>query len=328
VLTELDLNLLHALYALLTERHVTRAGQRVGLSQPAMSSALARLRRYFDDELLRREGNHYYLTPLALELLGPLEEMVHQVERTLALRARFDPMTSRRELRLQVSDYTLVVLMRPLLALAASEAPGVRLRFEGIEWPYQSQTLEHSVDLLVAPPIVRSDEHVPLWKDDWVVAVAMDHPEVGDAIALGQLADLPYIRFQAAGVLNPADRQLAQLGVDVQVAASVSSWIGAMFLVAGTRALTLVPEHLGRRFADVCGTRILDPPISLEPIEEWLHWSSREESDPGVLWLRELVQKVVGQLDLSRVRSRKRAAFGPAALVEATRLVGTPAPPV
>jgi DNA-binding transcriptional LysR family regulator len=310
LLTELDLNLLHALYALLTERHVTRAGQRVGLTQPAMSSALARLRRYFDDELLQREGNHYYLTPLAMELLGPLEGMMRHIERTLALRAHFDPSTSQRELRLQVSDYTLVVLMRPLLALAASEAPGVRLRFEGIEWPYELQSLDHSVDLLIAPPFVTSDEHVALWKDDWVVALGVDHPEVGDAISLGQLGELPYVRFQTAGVLNPADRQLAELGVDLQVAASVSSWIGAMFLVAGTRAFTLVPEHLGRRFADVCGVRVLPPPTSLEPIEECLHWSSRQATDPGIIWLRELVQKVVADLDLSSRAASRAGGLG------------------
>lgn len=314
MLTELDLNLLHALHALLTERHVTRAGQRVGLTQPAMSAALARLRRHFDDELLTREGNHYYLTPLAGELLGPLEEMMRQVERTLALRAHFDPKTSQRELRLQVSDYSLVVLMRPLLALAAREAPGVRLRFEGIEWPYHAQTLEHSVDLLIAPPFVQSDEHVRLWKDDWVVAVAQEHPDVCDAISLGQLAELPYIRFQTGGVLNPADRQLARVGVDLQVAASVSSWIGAMFLVAGTDAFTLVPEYLALRFADVCGARIVEPPVSLEPIEECLHWSSRQAADPGVLWLRELVRKVVAHVDLSRPRERRTAVLRPAAV--------------
>jgi DNA-binding transcriptional LysR family regulator len=326
VLTDLDLNLLHALHALLTERHVTRAGQRVGLTQPAMSAALARLRRHFDDELLQREGNHYYLTPLAGELLGPLEEMMRQVERTLALRAHFDPKTSQRELRLQVSDYSLVVLMRPLLALAAREAPGVRLRFEGIEWPYHSETLEHNVDLLIAPPIVPSDEHAPLWKDDWMVAVARDHPDVCDSISLGQLAELPYLRFQTGGVLNPADQQLARLGVDLQVSASVSSWIGAMFLVAGTRAFTLIPEHLALRFADVCGARVLEPPMSLEPIEECLHWSSRQAADPGVLWLRQLVQKVVAHVDLSHPRARTPTVLRPAA-IPGSSLVGAPGRP-
>jgi DNA-binding transcriptional LysR family regulator len=299
LLTELDLNLLHALYALLTERHVTRAGQRIGLTQPSMSSALARLRRYFDDDLLRREGNHYHLTPLALELLGPLEEMMHQVERTLALRANFDPETSEREFCIQVSDYTMVALMRPLIARAGREAPGVRIRFEGIELPYGAQTAEHNVDLLIAPPFVQSDKHVPLWRDDWVVVLAADHPTASDTLSLGQLCELPYIRFQTAGVLNPADRELARLGLELQVAASVSSWIGAMFLVGGTRAFTLVPLYLGRRFADACGARILDLPVAIEPMEECLHWHARQAMDPGILWLRRLVERVVGEQHLS-----------------------------
>lgn len=299
MLTELDLNLLHALYALLTERHVTRAGQRIGLTQPSMSSALARLRRYFDDDLLRREGNQYYLTPLALELLGPLEEMMHQVERTLALRAHFDPETSEREFRIQVSDYTMVALMRPLMTLAGREAPGVRLRFEGIERPYGTQSTEHEVDLLIAPPFVQSDKHVPLWRDDWVVVLAADHPAAGGGLTLGQLGQLPYIRFQTAGVLNPADRELARLGLELQVAASVSSWIGAMFLVGATGAFTLVPQYLGRRFADACGARVLELPVAIEPMEECLHWHARQAMDPGVLWLRQLVERVVEQLQLA-----------------------------
>src|SRR5689334_14098640 len=124
----IDLNLLAALDALLAERNVTRAGRRLGLSQPAMSEALARLRRHFGDELLVRVGNRYELTPLAVGLVDRVQAAVAGVERVFSAAPEFDPADSTREFTLLVSDYATSVLGPPLAAAFARSAPHARLR--------------------------------------------------------------------------------------------------------------------------------------------------------------------------------------------------------
>ncbi len=136
-----DLNLLLSLKVLLEEGNVTRAGQRLELSQPAMSAALARLRRRFDDELLVRAGRDYVLTPFARELLPEVQHSVRLLSRALQLEDDFDPCESVRTFRLSMSDYAIAVVHEPLLRLIGSTAPGVRLddRWPGSRHPQLRQ---------------------------------------------------------------------------------------------------------------------------------------------------------------------------------------------
>jgi DNA-binding transcriptional LysR family regulator len=123
--SSIDLNLLVALGALLEERNLTRAGEKTNMSQPAMSGALARLRRHFDDELLVRDGRQYQLTPLAHRLLPDVRDALRQVERTLEARPEFD-LASTRTFSLAMSDYAVTVLVDPLLRRVQELAPGSR----------------------------------------------------------------------------------------------------------------------------------------------------------------------------------------------------------
>src|SRR3954464_15224205 len=124
----LDLNLLVSLDALLQERSVTRAAARMGLSQPALSASLARLRRHFGDELLTRVGNDYRLTPLAVQLRELARIALSGVERVFTAQPEFDPASSTREFTLLVSDYVVAILGDTIAALLAEEAPHTRLR--------------------------------------------------------------------------------------------------------------------------------------------------------------------------------------------------------
>src|SRR5262245_27942392 len=126
-LSSIDLNLLITLGALLEERNLTRAGEKTNMSQPAMSGALARLRRHFDDELLVRDGRQYQLTPLAQRLLPGVRDALRQVERTLQARPQFDPASSGRTFSMAMSDYAVTVLVDPLLRRVQELAPGVGL---------------------------------------------------------------------------------------------------------------------------------------------------------------------------------------------------------
>ncbi|MEJ1109548.1 MULTISPECIES: LysR family transcriptional regulator [unclassified Kribbella] len=195
-LANLDLNLLLTLDALLEERNVTRAAARVGVSQPAVSAALARLRRHFGDELLSRVGNRYELTPLALQLRGHTATALASVQRVFDASPDFEPAEADREFTFLMSDYAAAVLGPTLAAAVAREAPGVRLRLP----MHTPDAVDHAaetlrvVDGIVLPHGFISDfPSVDLFDDDWVGLVATEHPEVGSSLTMDQLATLPWV---------------------------------------------------------------------------------------------------------------------------------------
>src|SRR3954465_7127486 len=180
-LASLDLNLLVSLHALLQERSVTRAAAQMGLSQPALSASLARLRRHFGDELLTRVGNEYRLTPLAVQLRELVRIALSGVERVFTAQPEFDPASSTREFTVLVSDYVVVVLGDTLAALLAEEAPHTRLRLT----PHSPAIVERAeqellgADVLLLPHGFVSDlSHQDLYRDEWVCVVSGDNPVV------------------------------------------------------------------------------------------------------------------------------------------------------
>jgi DNA-binding transcriptional LysR family regulator len=293
VLTDLDLNLLHALHALLDERHVTRAGHRVGLSQPAMSAALRRLRRYFDDDLLVRTGNTYRLTPMAEQLVRPLDQIMVLIAETLALRQGFDPSVSRRQFTIVLSDYALWLLSKRLMTTVEEQAPGVRVRFDVIGAGVESSD---SGDLVIAPTVATlGAEACHLGDVPWTSVLADENPACGRC-TLDQLSQLQYVQFQAGKVMNPADAELRRMGVELNIAAICSNFSAAIFMVGETGANTIAPRRLALRLGPAAGTRTVDCPAPLAPLQEHMHWSQVQSSDPGHRWLRERVLEVAGTI--------------------------------
>ena len=212
-----DLNLLVALDALLQERNVTRAGARIGVSQSAMSSALSRLRRQFDDELLTRVGTRYELTPLAQVLTDRVAEVLRLIERTLSSQPTFQPATSTREFRVVGSDYALSLLTPYLMSMLKQQAPKVKLRLESVR-PIavdSPEELLRSVDLLLIPRGHFTGLPVKdLFQDRWVCITGADndradepvHPGRRGGVALG-----PGVRSGQRDPGRPADRRHCRL---------------------------------------------------------------------------------------------------------------------
>src|SRR5215471_6463855 len=172
-LGRLDLNLLVALEALLDEAHVTRAAQRVSISQPAMSDALHRLRQLFGDELLVRVGREYQLTPLALELREPLHDLMQMAEEIVQRRESFSPERDSRLFTVVTSEYSAYVLVQPLLQRLASEAPGVSVRLQR-PTRGEPEKITSDVNLGLWPSPAAADLGLPseiLFHDRWVCAV-------------------------------------------------------------------------------------------------------------------------------------------------------------
>ena len=258
----LDLNLLVTLNALLEERSVTRAAERVGVSQPAASAALGRLRRYFGDELLKRSGGKEQLAHPAGCRAAPTDgggprERDAGVRRGQRLRPRA------RRSRVHADDVRLRGHRHrpPLTALVAAQAPGVRLRLEQMEPFAAAHAYEvlRSVDGLFLPYGMISDlPAVDLFEETWVAIVADDDPTVGDALTLEQAASLSWVTsVHGREGSTPAVQQLRAAGVEPRVVVVVDGFSAIPFLVADTDRVALLPSRLARLLADVARVKVV-----------------------------------------------------------------------
>ncbi|WP_433696628.1 LysR family transcriptional regulator [Nocardiopsis sp. CA-288880] len=298
-IANLDLNLLVALRSLLEERNVTRAGERIGLSQPATSAALARLRRHFSDELLVRRGNRYELTPLGHALRVPAANACSVMERLFSSRARFHPDTDRRDFTLLASDYAVAVFGSRLSRALHTEAPGVRLHFRQMPDTIVEATegVLGGVDgVLMLHGVISGYPTVELYRDEWVCLVDAANDTVGETVTMDDLARLPWAVYQRP-YDAPVTHQLGMLGLDPRVEASAHSFRLLPDLVRGTRRVALAQRRLVEHEGGHAGLRALPCPFPAAPIQEALWWHPVHRHDAAHVWLRETAARVAADLD-------------------------------
>ena len=301
-LAGMDLNLLVALDALLGERSVTRAAHRVGLSQPGMSNALARLRRLLGDPLLVRRGAVLVPTARAEALAGPVREALELIRGAIEEPTTFDPRTDRRVFRLSCSDYTVLMLIGPLVRRLAEEAPGVTVEVLPRMPDAGRALVDGDVDLVIEPAEIMGRKDLPgapLWDDRWVCCVWDGNDRVGERMTLEDYTALGHLIYSMGGAGQPValpDMYMARLGVPRRIEVSVESFLLAPFLLQGTELVALVParaEAFLRRTGDI---RLLDAPVHLPTLEEMLWWHPRSNADPGHAWMRHLVTQLAGRV--------------------------------
>jgi DNA-binding transcriptional LysR family regulator len=279
------------LRALLQERSVTRAADVVGLTQPAVSHALARLRRRFGDDLLVRVGREFQLTPLGKSLLDRAETVFDALERLYE--QDFDPGSSTRRFTLVLSDYAMALLGEPLMRILRAEAPGVRLSFQQMTTSVVDfqETLRQSDGVIVPPEYIRGHPSTKLITDRWVCIVARDNPRIGDTVTTADLAEMPWVASydQTAISSSPPVRQLRAMGVEPHVELSVEGFLVVPSLIAGTDRIAFIQEKLARRFTDLAGVRVLPSPLPNNEHLVALHWDASETNDPGHRWFRDVL---------------------------------------
>ncbi len=306
-LANLDLNLLVALRELVRERSVTRAAQRLGVTQPAASAALARLRRHFGDELLVREHGGYVLTALGAQLAEQVEAVCAAAERLFAASTHFDPATSEREFTLVMADYTIMVMGEALSQAVRKAAPRARLHIRLVR---ESLSTEYAdgirfVDGMVAPPThgftLPDTRFAELFRDRWVCLVDAHNPAL-DAGQLGlrDMARLPWVAPYYRSNPNPPSvpvmRQLALLDIQPRIAVRVESYMSVPYFVAGTDRVALMQERLATRLASQMNLKVLECPGDPEPIVEALWWHRQYEDDTAHAWLRRLIVETARRL--------------------------------
>lgn len=287
----IDLNLLLPLDALLQEGSVTRAARRVGLSTPAMSHALARLREQIGDPVLVRAGREMVLTPRAEELKPRIHALVAEARAAMTPEASFSPAVLERTFRIHATDHVVTVLGAELDKRVAAEAPRVSLQFLPTAQDDSVPLREGSIDLAVGiygqlPPEMRIRQ---LFTDRFVCVVRDGHPTVGRKLTLEAFVALEHIQIAPRG--KPGgylDDTLAQRGLHRRVARAVPYFLAALHLVAETDYVLTVSERVARALAPRLGLRILEPPLPLRPYALSLLWHPRMDGDAGHRWLREV----------------------------------------
>jgi DNA-binding transcriptional LysR family regulator len=296
----IDLNLLVILQALLEEGNVTRAGVRLGMPQPAVSNALARLRRHYRDELLLRAGNGYDLTPLARSLLPSVQESTRLIGQAFSPGQAVQPPLSGRMFTICLSDYSMTVLGEPLLRRVHDLAPdaSIKLRLATRELADGDRGLL-GYDLLIGPPRLQAaGEPEVIMRDRLVYVADPANPRLRDGrLTAEDLAALPHAaaRFPGPGS-DPAAMALLLRGISPNVVLTTGGWLPLPFLVAGTDLVAAIPERLARRTGAAAGVTIVEPPFGILELVEAAWWHPLYATDLALTWLRAIVTEVAASL--------------------------------
>jgi LysR family transcriptional regulator, nod-box dependent transcriptional activator len=286
----MDLNLLKAFDALMQERNVTRASERLGVTQPSASAALARLRLLFGDELLVKSGREMRPTPFAERIAERIHHLLLEVEDIVTSHDVFDPHQDQQTFRVMVTDYTALVLMGPVSRTLAAEAPHVGLELVTHGMGDHAEHLQSgAVDLAVVPDRLSRHSGLPredLFTDAFALAGWRGNPRVTDAMTVADFAAAPYLSYSVGSEPSMVDSLLTELGHDTRPDVLVTSFVTGPLLLRGTRLVTFVQRRLADLLAEAAELRVVRPPFAIPPLLETLTWHPRSTTDPGHRWLR------------------------------------------
>ena len=296
----LDLNLLVALNALLEERSVTAAAARMHLSQPAMSSALGRLRQYLGDDILVPFGKRMVPTAHAEQLHRSVRALMAQVEQVVSLSTVFDPALSHRQFRIGASDYVIEVLIGPVIRHLAVAAPGIEVAVVSPSIAMGQALLRGEIDCIITPRSYLHEGHpAELLFEDRHVVVGWN----GNTLLAGPLTEE---QFFAAGHVAAefgadrepafAEQQMAQLTPTRRIEVVLPSFTSVAAALIGTNRLALMHERLARAQARTLPLTIAPVPFPFPRFEELLQFHTTRERDAGLTWLRGVIRSVAVSL--------------------------------
>jgi LysR family transcriptional regulator, nod-box dependent transcriptional activator len=296
-LNRLDLNLLVALDVLLTERSITHAAEHLNLSPSATSGALARLRIFFDDELLTQIGRRMAPTPLGESLQASVRDCLLHVQATIDIRPQFNPLTSKRNFRLMMSDYVSTVLMPGALRRLQHEAPGVTIELLANEnEPWQALS-RGEIDFLVLPKNFIREGHPAevLFEDAYVCVCWNENPLVADSISLQQCLQLGHV-VARIGTLRPPTIDawfFERFGHARHVEVIATNFNSVPHLLVGTNRISIMHRRLALAYCAALPLKMLPSPMVMPSLVEMIQWHKYRDRDPGRIWLFDVLKSVV-----------------------------------
>jgi LysR family nod box-dependent transcriptional activator len=294
-----DVGLLVALDALLSEKSVTRAGERLHLSQPATSIILGRLRQYFGNRLLVPSGRRMVLTPLAESLVQPVRSCLIQIQHTVASKTEFNPAASNRKFCLAASAYVTAVLLPQVMEKVARQAPGIKFELVRLDESMDLRLEKGDIDFLIRPSVYAIATHPKetLFEDTHTCVVWRKNSLIGNKISRNQFFKAGHIEVhfgQAPAIFEGwfaahygQMRNIEVLAQDFEVACR---------LVAGTNRIATVMSRMALLCADYLPIRLLRPPFAIPKVIHCLQWHRYQDQDPGHIWIRAILKKAAGEL--------------------------------
>ncbi|MFI5030013.1 MAG: LysR family transcriptional regulator [Reyranellales bacterium] len=295
-LRSVDFRLLLAFEALIAERHVSRAAAAVGLSQPAMSHALAKLRQQFHDPLLARTSTGFEPTPKALELIEPVREAIRQVDRLFSAGSTFDASTASESFTMRMGDMNEVLFLPSLLHELEKQAPNITVTVQHLPPSETVRALEASaIDFAVSALIKHSKSvhSLELAKDRMVCVMRKDHPAAAQRLTTRAFLALRHLRIvQSAGDMRFIEEALFRAGLQRRVMATTPHWLAASYLVETTDLVTALSESMVRRL-NVDGRFAVRPlPVGGAEFSWRLYWHRRFDARPAHRWIRSMFEQL------------------------------------
>ncbi|MEO7400343.1 MAG: LysR family transcriptional regulator [Polaromonas sp.] len=294
----LDLKLLVAFEAMLATRNVTSAAHAIGLTQPAMSTCLGKLRKVLGDPLFVRTSRGMEPTPFALELSEPIRNALHLIRQTLNRDKHFDAATSTRTFKLIMTDIGERVFLPDLLRRLSTVAPGLNIRTVQIPGKEMREALESGeMDLAVGfiPDLNAGYYQQRLFNRSYVCVTRSDHPVIKDTLSLKQYLAASHAIVSAPGTGHDVvERVLTEKGLKRRIALHVRHFLAIPLIVANTDLIVTIPAMLAESYLPAGNIKLLTPPVKLPVYSIKQYWHERFHEDAANRWLRGLIYELFG----------------------------------
>lgn len=292
---KLDLNLLVAFSALMSHRNVTRAAEELGVSQPALSHALTRLRNYYQDPLFFHVKGAMLPSSRAEELFEPISRALDLIAETFD--SKFDPASLRRTFRIGLVEYAALLLLPTLVLKLRAEAPGVQLAFDYMN-ERKAEQLLISRDIEFAIGVFSSQNDACLREtiavDRFVCIARSGHKDIGKKLTVAKYVKLEHIRLPFYNSM--IDAALKSRGLSRKFSVKTENAWSVPFLVAKSDALATIPERIAFVFRQFCRVNVLELPYKIAPFNVDLVWHQRVQTDPAHIWLRQIVKAAANDM--------------------------------
>lgn len=293
-----DIRLLQVFDEIYKTRSVTRAADGLGVGQPAVSIALAKLREHFDDPLFVRIANTMEPTPLARELEQQVGIALSALEQVFGYRTGFDPATSERTFCISMTDISQLVLLPRLWAHLRRTSPGVHIDIVPLsaETPQMLESGAADLALGFMPQLEAGFYQQSLFRQRYVCVASADHPRIQDELTLAQFQSEEHAVVTSSGTGHLIlAREIARQGISHNIALRVPNYLGIAFVIEQTDMLVTIPERLAQVLAGRGRFRTFPVPFELPDYAVKQHWHERFHHDPGNRWLRSVLSDLLSQ---------------------------------
>ncbi|MBI3144688.1 MAG: LysR family transcriptional regulator [Pseudogulbenkiania sp.] len=291
-----DVRLLQVFDEIYKTRSVTRAAENLGVGQPAVSIALAKLREHFDDQLFVRIANGMEPTPMARELEHAVRQALDALNLVFGHRIDFDPASSERTFCISMTDISQLVLLPKLWAHLRKTSPGVHIDIVPLsaETPRMLESGEADLALGFMPQLEAGFYQQSLFRQRYVCVASTDHPRIHDELTLSQFEAEEHAVVTSSGTGHLIlDREIVRQGITRNIALRVPNYLGIAFVIEQTDMLVTIPERLAQVLGGRGRFKVFPVPFELPDYAVKQHWHERYHHDPGNRWLRRVISDLL-----------------------------------